>query len=99
MTQQLSEGRNTHSNININLGKVGRFGPVRVCSTPESCPACRQEKTIGQIENPFDGIHVLAKFVFGAAPTGPAGASHWFPTGGLGCGPFWLVVSSGAQNL
>ncbi len=29
----------------------------------------------------------------------PPGARHWFPADGIGCVPFWLVVSSGANHV
>jgi hypothetical protein len=52
---------------------------------------------IGQIENPMDGSQVLARIRFYVAPTDPAGAIHWFSADGIGCVPFWLVVSSSAH--
>jgi hypothetical protein len=50
---------------NIKTHKLGRLAPIRVISTPRSCPACRREKKrIGQIENPLGGSQVLAKIRF-----------------------------------
>jgi hypothetical protein len=55
-------------------GKLGRFGPISIFSTPESCPACRrEEKRIGRIGNPLDGSQVLATISFWPRqPTLPA---------------------------
>ncbi len=43
------------------------------------------------------GAKFWPKNVFWPRPTDPAGTRHWFPADGIGCLPFWLVVSSGAH--
>jgi hypothetical protein len=88
-----------HPSINKNawVTRAGLWGPNRFFSTPKSCPACRREKRIGQIENPVDWTQVLAKLRYSCAqPTLPA-PDFGFCRAESVVYSFWLVVSSGAR--
>ena len=75
---------------------MGRFGYYRLPNRVRHAAW----KNIASVKskNPLDGSHSLANIFF-VAPTVPASARHWFPADGIGCVPFWLVVSSGANHV
>ncbi len=81
--------------MNSRVGEIGPFWTDSSISYRQSVSG--MPPGIGQIDHPLDGSQVLAKLHFLAAPTDPAGTRHWFPADGIGCLPFWLVVSSGAH--
>ncbi len=90
--------RKKRSDQKTNRGKQGRFGPIRVFSTPGSCPACRPEH-FPSVKSKIRwlGAQFWPKYVFLLRLTDPAGNDIGFRRTESIVYLFGLVVSFSAH--